>query len=233
MHNDHKSSETYKIKPDLEKPYPKSDGKIKLLKGDSLTVAQLVHLRQSKNTMPVRILLLNFANNYSFCDNKYLGRTQEENIFQRTDLYITKNFYPISEPESDPTYLLSKNITVLRDNDGKSSGSFNIDIISSAAIRNPRSDMIVSDTFDYDKFDYCLQSDKQIMMEKIKAIVWEARNYDVLITGAWGTGVFGNPMYGLINLWNEALKKDIIPLTIFAVPDGDTLRLFKRFLHTK
>lgn len=228
---DHKSSETYKISTrDWENnSSPSVLSKIKLLKGDSLTVAQLVHLKNKDS----RILLLNFANNYSFCDNKYLGRTQEENIFQRTDLYITKDFYPISEPESDPTYILSKNVTVLRDNHGKPAGSFKIDVISSAAIRNPRSDMIVSDTFDYDKFDYCLRSDKKIMLEKIKAIVWEARNYDVLITGAWGMGVFGNPIYGAINLWNKVLKKDIVPLTIFAVPDDESFRLFERFLHTK
>lgn len=209
-------------------PLPHRNGVTIAIRGDSLTVVSKIKKRDS-NT---KILVLNFANNYSFRDNKTAGSTQEDDIAKRTNLCdgLSRELYPISDPYEKPTFLLSQNVQILKDKYGKSIEPMTIDIISSAAIRCPRYTTI---DYDSDKHGYKRDEDEDVMFKKVENIVKKATCYDVFITGAWGMGQFCNPKYGLINIWNKVLKKYKVPLTIFAIPDRNTMRYFKLFLHQR
>lgn len=228
---------TYKlthIKPNasnqIEQKYAKDYvDNIIVCKGDSITTAYIAGKKQPGS----RILVLNFANNDIFCDNKFTGNTQEVDIACRTNLYwgLSKDLYPISQPDDQPTFLLSKSVSIVKDKRGKSVEPIIIDIVSSAAKKLPVS---ISDEDDFDnERQYYNEKDKITTTEKIKNIVNLASYYDVFITGAWGMGVYCNPKYGLINIWKKVLAKIYVPLTFFVIPEEETLLYFHKHLKYK
>ena len=68
--------------------------KVMLIQNDTLTLAQEIHDKFPDK----KVAILNFANNDSFCDRKFGGRTQEENIAQRANLFhvMSDDLYPIA-----------------------------------------------------------------------------------------------------------------------------------------
>lgn len=234
-----------------------------------------------------KTLILNFANNDVFCDDRFGGQTQEEDIARRTNLSSSlMNFtnkdeydkhnknehnknsklYPISDDWNlveCASFLLSENVCVIKNKyNVLLEETFYIDVISSAAIKCPRmhihnlyvsprkhdGQFDASDSKPYaqigrqsftsdgyeDKHDYYRDADREVMKRKIENIVKTATYYDVFIAGAWGMGVYGNPYFGLINIWNEVLKQYKVPIVIFAIPDRKTYINFKKYLdHRK
>ncbi len=220
-----KEAITYKVRFS-KLPQEHKQSSIILAKNDSLTTAGVVKKYNSDS----KILVLNFANNDAFCDKKFLGSTQEEDIVRRTNLSeaMPNNLYPISDPYENPTFLLSENIQVLEDKDNMPIDPFTVDIISSAALKCPR---YIVENYDCDRHDYKYEEDKIAMTKKIENIVATATHYDAFITGAWGMGQFCNPYYGLIKIWNEVLGKYKVPLTFFVIPDDETRQYFHKFLE--
>ncbi len=215
------------------------NSRIYLVPSDSLTTATEVKCLYSS------ILVLSFANNFSFCDGKYIGSTQEEDICQRTNLYqslghdVNNDFYPIADPESDPTFLLSSDVVVVKNKNSSVIKPFSIDIITSATTRGPRQvtcalvDDIKDDIPDFDQTRYMYEADRIIMQNKIKNVVSMGTQYDVLIVGAWGCGVFAHPIWGTIQIWNDLLSRIKVRHVLFAIPPGRTYNLFKRYLSTR
>jgi uncharacterized protein (TIGR02452 family) len=221
--------------------------KVMLVQDDTLGAAQKL-----REKFPAkRILILNFANNNSFCGG---GTTQEEDIARRTNLYHSINqavpdgatpLYPISSglDGSGIEFLISREISVVKDRDGIALvDAFRVNVLSAAAIINPRQIHLSDDTENI-VYDYANRRDADIMRAKIKNIMNYARaSCDILVLGAWGMGAFHNPEYGLIQLWNSELCSTVANPTsvkggiivVFAVP-GDknnnyTLQCFKKFL---
>lgn len=218
--------------------------RILLVQDDSLGAAQ--KLREKFPTK--KIVVLNFANNDSFCDRKFSGLTQEEDLARRTNLYhsladlpplsdiyelsdISERrdgaLYPISSRDgTGPEFLISRDITVVKDASGnRLAMPFKVDILSAAAIVNPRqvhlaiihSPTLVGgdeeDDVDNMTYDYANKRDVDLMRQKVKNIIEYVLSIrtDILITGAWGMGAFNNPEYGLIQIWNQELKKFLKP----------------------
>jgi uncharacterized protein (TIGR02452 family) len=170
------------------------------------------------------ILLHNFANNYTPCDDCFMGNTQEEQIFRRSNIkdFLTIDLYPIDITDKvrvvRPGLIISKDI--LFDNDVK------FDVATSAALIGPET--IELSWPHNNKYIYKRPEEENIMAQKIHMLLKEAEKYDYFVTGAWGMGVFDNPEYGLLKIWNN-----LIPLynvrAIFAVPPSRR-ETFLRFL---
>lgn len=213
--------------------------RILLTTDDSLGAAAKLRSKYPRSS----ILVLNFANNDHFCDRKFDGSTQEEDIARRTNLYHFMNdeLYPICRNDG-PEFLMSHSVSVVKDADGSVIDRFFVDILSAAAIVNPRQVHLKVDPMDDMAYDYMYAGDRDKMLLKLRSIVnYAGATYDFFVAGAWGMGAFNNPEYGLIKLWNRVLAETPTskPLTVvFPIPSmvpgkNYTMDCFKKYLVRK
>lgn len=219
-------------------PIKKHNKGIFIGKLDSLTAAEQLVRKGHK------VLVLNFANNDSFCDRKFGGKTQEEDLARRTNLFhgMSDELYPISEwsrggdfpknkKHTDEPIVLSRDVIVVRDRNNDEITPFKCDIATIAALSIP------SQFHDYrkypdddQKYEFRNEDDKEITRRKIKHICQLSSHYDVFVTGAWGLGAFNNPEYDVIKLWNTELAKYHASKTYFVCPAPEPLEYFKKYL---
>jgi uncharacterized protein (TIGR02452 family) len=125
---------------------------------------------------------------------------QEENLFRRTNLFVSlywlKSFYPI------PTYggFYSNDITVFRESDYKlMNDPFKISVITIAALKRPELvDNVMND------------NDLSIMKKKIQCIFELAytKKHENLVLSAFGCGAYGNPPEQIAKLFKEVIEQD-------------------------
>lgn len=161
------------------------------------------------------VCIHNFANGELPCAHLVVGKSQEEVLFRTTTLStcLTMNFYPLNS-----NVLLSKGVISFNiDNDYEKNYIF--DVLSSATIVDP---------FIF-RNDY-LPKDKQILKQTMLNTLEAVKNYDVFITGAWGCGLFNNPIYNMCQLWNECLQITGPKRVVFAIPDNK-INEFKKYIN--
>jgi uncharacterized protein (TIGR02452 family) len=175
-----------------------------------------------------RIAALNFANNeaphggYDYTR----GHTQEEYLFRETTIAETlvREHYPICESPEDSRAFVSTNVRLKHDPTGSV-----FTIITIAALTGLR---VRSDLSDIDIDYYVHAVDRANTERRIRLIckIAARMHVDVLITGAWGCGVFCNPVYEVCQIWKKYIRKYEIPRVEFAIPPGHLHDLFSRFL---
>lgn len=155
------------------------------------------------------IVVHNFANGFAPCADACVGETQEEFLVRRTNVLrgLHRDLYPLKKD-----VLLSKNVRLLQH-------PMRVDVISSAALDTP-----VLQDGRWVRGDY--EHTRQTMATTLLA----SNTYDIFITGAWGCGLFRNPIEEMCNLWNE-----LIPLyggkkIVFAIPDRKTYDIFEHYI---
>jgi len=200
---------------------------IKIIDNDSLSIA-------NEQDPQAHVLVLNFANNQKSgggYGNK--GHTQEEYLLRDTNLgdELDESLYPICESPEDACAILSQNITV------KSSGR-KISIITCPALVGPR---VRDNLEDIDISYFVFDNDRENTENRIRLICATAARLqvEVLVLGAWGCGVFCNPVYELCLLWKKYIQLYEIHKVVFPVPidhasGNDYLhRMFVKFMNTK
>jgi hypothetical protein len=145
----------------------------------------------------------------------------QEAIFGHSDARATVD-------TSDCQLLLGKVTFGFDTTTGERVDPWSIDLATAAAIKLPKHrQLIIDQTM---QSDYHSHVDRAAMRRKIRLLLTAASNYDIFITGAWGMGPFGNPKYGLIQLWNDCLEEfNIKTHILFCVTPGDWL-LFKKYM---
>lgn len=123
---------------------------------------------------------------------------QEEEIFRKTNigLFNGMKFYPLNND-----YIFANNISIIKDkyyNKLNMKNIFNVNIILLAAINKNNQK---NNTFTKEEYDLtCFK------IENIFKIAIE-NNIDNLVLGAFGCGVFNNPVNDIINIYNIYLEK--------------------------
>lgn len=196
--------------------------KVCLLNRDMFALARELRYNAPK----LAVLLHNFANSESLLTNgdSPQGHSQEAIIFGHSDARATLHHIDTSDCQ-----LLLGNVTFGFDTTtGERVDPWSIDLATAAAIKLPKHrQLIIDQTL---QSDYYSHIDRAAMRNKIRLLLTAASNYDIFITGAWGMGPFGNPKYGLIQLWNDCLEEfNIKTHILFCVTPGDWL-LFKKYM---
>lgn len=161
------------------------------------------------------------------------SRAQEESIARTSNMYLSlkkyqKEFYDENKKENNPLYndkmIFSRNISVFR----KDNGQFLQKPILTNIITSPAVNANVA------KKRNISEKDIDITMEnRIRKIIHLAalENTDVLILGAFGTGVFGNDDVKVAKMFKkvleEELKKYWFKMVVFSI--YDTQEKFERF----
>jgi hypothetical protein len=176
------------------------------------------------------IVVLNFANNDKpggGYGNR--GHTQEEYLMRDTNLgdLLDPAAYPICESPSDTAAIITKDVSTL-------DGSTRFIVITCPALAGPR---VRDDLRNIDISYYMYDEDRINTEARIKLICAIAARVqvDTLILGAWGCGVFCNPVYEVCCMWKKYIKVYDIPRAVFPIPgEHSPLRdLFKKFLTTQ
>lgn len=182
---------------------------------------------------------------------------QEENIFRRTNLYVSLYQYHINGEKYDipvhPKYqyplhkttggIYSPNITVFRGTEGSGYSllkqPYKVAFVSVPAIHNPD----VSQ--DRKKF-YIVEPDLSVTKEKMRVIMRIAilNGHDALVLSAFGCGAFANPPHHIAILFKEIFEevefKNKLKMIVFAIiddhnawrkhnPDGNVLPFVREF----
>lgn len=171
-----------------------------------------------------KCIVLNFANNRTpGGPTGCKGRTQEEELFRRTNLCLSldSKLYPIDAAElSGPALLYSEKVTVFKGADYRVLAKpFEIGVISCAAIALPAVKMR-----DDGGRVFRHPRDADITEVKMCSILTTAAkaSIDVLILGAWGCGAFAGPLEGMVELWQKALSTtNAPPYVAFSILSGD------------
>lgn len=205
---------------------------IRVINSDSLSAA-VSELHSGKS-----VLVLNFANN-SIPGGGYgnRGHTQEEYLLRDTNLLDSltaagiENLYPICAAPDDAAAILSRDIRITKPPADAVSGS--ISIITCPALAGPR---VRNDLADIDISYFMYDQDRTNTEKRIALICATAARIgvDVLVIGAWGCGVFCNPVYELCLLWKKYIALYDIPKVVFPVPAGDNdylYRMFQKFIY--
>jgi uncharacterized protein (TIGR02452 family) len=128
---------------------------------------------------------------------KYGAKAQEEDLFRRSNYFLTmpKSFYPLKGPQ----LIYSPKITVFKNTDYQNIKPFQTACIASAALKRPR----LNDHDQYNVAQY------HIMYHKIENIFRVAllKGHDSLVLGALGCGAYGNPVYQVIEIFNQILER--------------------------
>lgn len=184
-----------------------------------------------------KIVIHNFAHNKAPCNGLWDSNSQENQIYNRTDikesiLEIQYKLYPIQQSyqkgllgDYSMNMVVSQGCRILKTESGQDlKEPIPVDVISMPAIVAPveRNLDIYANAQDLSRTDYAIHEDKEIMKSKIRFILKYAINesYDYLLTGEWGVGAFLNPQWGMINLWNECIMElpDVKLIILFCIP---------------
>jgi uncharacterized protein (TIGR02452 family) len=167
------------------------------------------------------VAIHNFANPNKPCWGVVKGMSQEEILFRQTNLGMTlmEEWYPITNK-----VIVSRDVIVMKDfGDGNfpvRKDHFNVDVITSAAINTPKLKKKRMNQKDHDHTEMIL-----------RWTLAAASQYDTFITGAWGCGLFNNPIPEMCEIWNTVLKDiEVPPTVIFAIPDNK-LEQFKKYIE--
>lgn len=198
---------------------------------DSQTLDALLNLTSADQ----KVALLNFS------DSKKIGGlwlrggdVQEESLVRRSNLYQFQlqnkdDFY--LEYKQHPygfgtnSFLLSHDVFFYKDsNDDYLDEPRVADVITSAAI-NLRY---------YKDSKWGIQSQSRLRINHFLKHLNNSYNFDVLILGAFGCGIFKNDPSMIASIFNDALQKDFIfPATkvIFAIPNAKSknYQAFKKY----
>ncbi len=182
------------------------------------------------------ILIHNFAHNNTPCNGLWDSKSQENQIYRRTDIkesIAQHKLYPIQNSITKNSHgiysinmLVTQNCQIFRTDSGQNlKDSVLVDIVSMPALIAPpeRSlDIYTTNQYEFNRTDYALHEDKEVMKQRIRFMLMYAMNesYDYFITGEWGIGTYLNPQWGMINLWNECITE--LPsnklIIIFSIP---------------
>jgi hypothetical protein len=194
--------------------------RIMLIPDDALSASQKLH-----DKYPDRKIVI--LDNTPFDPDSETAR--------RTNLY---HAIANSSGKSDSDFLISKNLVVVKDQDGsKLDTPYNVDILSIPAVLNPRKT---------NDGDYLNLFDSNQVRQKVRNIIEYAMSIrtGILIIGLWGIEAAANPEHGLIQIWNDELQRFILPknnddsdidkkiknsmVVVFAIHAKDSLNIFKR-----
>ena len=200
-----------------------------------------------------RILLHNFANDDKPCNGLWDSNTQENQIYNRTNIKesvipIQYKLYPIQDEKREHDHvgnilvnmIISENCQIIKTNNEKDlTIKANIDIVSLDAVKIPAErNLDLYSTHEFPRYDYAKQVDRDRMEQRIRFLLTYAigEGYNYFITGAWGMGCFLNPHWGLINLWNKVLRtipanklKILFCISVRDDPDGEAIYIYKYF----
>jgi uncharacterized protein (TIGR02452 family) len=144
-----------------------------------------------------RVLALNMASDYKPGGGVRNGKTaQEEELFRRSNAFFShkESFYPLEVDD----IVYSPELVIIKDDKYKYITPQKIGMIACAALRKP-------------KLTNCKYNDKQyeIMSNKIDMIfrVGAFFNFDCLVLGALGCGVFCNPPEEVAQIFKKMIDK--------------------------
>lgn len=153
------------------------------------------------------IILLNFAN-AMYPGGAYTagGNAQEESLCRASMLYYslknTHGFYSYHRTHPTPLYsdrmIISRNVPVIRDDDGKLCDNYSLcSFITCAAVNKT-----------FAKFICKAETINNAMDERIRKIVCASvtANPEALIFGAFGCGVFGNDREFVYNVFEKYIN---------------------------
>jgi uncharacterized protein (TIGR02452 family) len=140
------------------------------------------------------------------------SRAQEEDLCRRSNLYgtLAHKFYPLGPH----TVLYSPKVTVIKDPKYKMIDPFRVSVVSMAALRRPA---LVKDRY--------TPEDYHTMIRKVRCILYQAAlaKQEVLVLGAFGCGVFGNPPTIVATIFRKLLTTEFAGVfreVVFAVLCG-------------
>jgi len=205
-------------KDDVPVCAPRSSYKVSVVHDDMFKlVKKLIRLYPDK-----KVLFHNFANNDKPCAGIIKGGSQEVQLFRRSNISqsLTPDLYPIS-----PGIILSQNV---------SHGGVKFDVATIATLCHPKKKEVGRDDNGNDNDlifeEFADPIEAKETEARMKLLLKLATNYDIFLTGAWGCGVFGNPIYGLCKMWNRLLKKYRIETTIFCTYSDTEYDHFNNFI---
>ncbi|KAK4182107.1 hypothetical protein QBC35DRAFT_421273 [Podospora australis] len=191
-------------------PPPSSSGnapiKISLCVKDTLTAAHSL-LSSSPNSTSKdkdKVAILNMASPLSPGGGFLNGATsQEESLCMRTTLLpsLKDEFYRL--PELSVIY--TPDVLVFRDEKGEDYATKKerwwVDVISAAMLRQPDlNDENGGET-------YARQKDREMVIQKMRLVmrVLQQKGVKRVVLGAWGCGVYGNPVNEIAAAWKSVL----------------------------
>lgn len=194
-----------------------------------------------KDSIPLSPMILNMASDFKPGGGVEKGSTaQEEVIFRRTSASYThpKWWYPLENNEAiySPEILIVKdsNYKLLREENQRSSAC-----IAVPGLRKPRVIDHYDETLKRRVSFYYNDEEREIMRVKIEGIFQVAikHRHNVLVLGALGCGVFGNPpeevakiFKEMINLYGRYFRKISFAILVAKREDQINLDMFKRIL---
>jgi uncharacterized protein (TIGR02452 family) len=163
-----------------------------------------------------KVMLLNMADWYyaGGCVDSGVA-TQEEECFRRSDYFrhLKQSFYPLD------TYdlIVSRGVEYYKSGDANKfaelSEPFNVDMIASPAVVNPPTTP--------DRKHFLNDTDRQIMINKIRQLIWHAvkNNNHSLVLSAWGCGAFHCPTYEVAQLFKKVLEESngVLKEVVFSI----------------
>ena len=149
-------------------------------------------------------IVLNFASDlYPGGGVKKGARAQEEDLFRRSNYYLSLNKNNVEYPLSGKIVYSPGVLICKKSNEYKWMKKFvKVSCIASAAVRNPKI------TMDLDKKERFMdKADREFMKNSIFSIfdIASSLKYDSLVLGAWGCGAFAGPRDDIVDLFQEAI----------------------------
>ncbi len=167
---------------------------LEIINEDTLDMAHRYYSAQTSS----KILVLNMASKYKPGGGVRNGRTaQEECLFRRTNAFLTHHLshYPMD----DNKIIFSPDITVIKDSHYNKIKPFHIGMISIPALSSPP---VILDKYQY-------PAHRALMRLKIESIFEVAivNEFDTLVLGALGCGVYKNPPEEVFKIFQNAINK--------------------------
>lgn len=182
-----------------------SDSFVMVLPVETLVAAQIGRLQGASQR---KIAVLNFADDKVPGGKYFQGKsTQEESLCARSSLLASimpegdsKKLYPLG----DLDLLYSKNVKVVRDAVTEykqilGEDKYYIDVITCAAPYRP--------ALSSDKKQFKKNDTRKLYANKLRRVLRAACKHkvEVLVLGAWGCGIFGNPPEQVSKIMKEVL----------------------------
>ena len=219
---------------DVPEMYDECDnGELPEVEFVKLGTLEAAELYTSKNN---KVVIHNFANPYKPCWGVVYDFTQEEIIFRQTNLAagLSKELYPITNK-----VLYTENVTVFKDRIGIKNKLFEmrqkpytIDVVSSAALHSP---ILIRN-----KYQKCDRDATSKLVYNTLMASSESKDVDIFITGAWGCGIFENPIEEMCEIWHNEIHRvsknkrfvSRVKKIVFAIPD-DKIYTFRDMISPK